>query len=328
VKELPETEHWIGVDLGGTWLRVAISSDRGRFVERVDEKVDKRSANAINKQIVRIARFLCGKHHLEMRTMKGVGIASAGPLVQDKGILVKPVNLPFDIVPLTKPVEEQLDIPACLINDCAGAALGEKMFGAAKGIDNFVYITISTGIGAGAIVNGTLLLGKDGNGHEVGHFVIDYEGKLLCGCGRPGHWEGYCSGRNIPNFVRMRLKDVSIENVKESLLSKMLGGDFSRLAAADLFNAAKKHDNLSLQLINEIGILNAIGVANVINAYDPSLITIGGTVTLKNKQMILSPIRKHVHEYALNRIPRIQITPLGDDVCLYGAVAAAMEYLR
>jgi glucokinase len=328
VKELPKTEHWVGVDLGGTWLRVAISNDKGKFVERVDEEVDKRSADAINKQIVRIVLYLCGKNHLKIHAIKGVGIASAGPLVQDKGILVRPVNLPFDRVPLTKPIAEQLEIPTCLINDCAGAALGERMFGAARGIDNFVYITISTGIGAGAIVNGTLLLGKDGNGHEVGHFVIDYEGKLLCGCGRPGHWEGYCSGRNIPNFVRMRLKDMPIENVKESLLFRMIRGDFSRLATADLFRAAKKHDGLSLQLINEIGILNAIGVANVVNAYDPSLITIGGTVALKNKQMILSPIRKHVHEYALNRVPRIQITPLGDDVCLYGAVAAAMNYLR
>jgi glucokinase len=81
----------------------------------------------------------------------------------ERGILVKPTNMPFDKVLLSEPVKEALGVPACLINDCAAAALGETTFGIARGIENFVYITISTGIGGGAIVNGTLLLGKDGN---------------------------------------------------------------------------------------------------------------------------------------------------------------------
>src|SRR4030067_557708 len=105
-----------------------------------------------------------------------------------KGMLITPPNLPFDVISLTDPLKRELKVPVSLINDCAGAALGETTFGAAKGVENFVYITISTGIGGGAIVNGTLLLGKDGNGHEVGHFVIDYDGRLTCGCGKKGHW--------------------------------------------------------------------------------------------------------------------------------------------
>jgi glucokinase len=247
--------------------------------------------------------------------------------MQEKGVLIKPTNLPFDLVPLTKPVSEKLGVPSCLINDCAGAALGEKTFGAAKELDNYVYITIGTGIGGGAIVNGTLLLGKDGNGHEVGHFVIDYEGRLTCSCGKRGHWEAYCSGRNIPNFVRMRIKDVPQKEARESSLLERLGGDLSKLTAADLFAAAKEVDSLSLRLVNEIGVLNAIGFANVINAYDPSLITVGGTVTLKNKKMVLSPIKKYVKDYAVNRVPKITVTPLADEAGLYGAVAAALKYL-
>jgi glucokinase len=326
VKSLAKDERWIGVDLGGTWVRVVLSDEKGDFIEKTSEPVDKSSPKAISGQIVRVTRFLCSKRGFGVNAVKGIGIASVGPLIQEEGVLIKPPNLPFDYVRLTKPITEELGVPACLINDCVGAALGEKTFGAAKGLDNYVYITISTGIGGGAIVNGTLLLGKDGNGHEVGHFVIDYEGRLTCGCGRRGHWEAYCSGRNIPNFVRMRLKDMAAKTVKQSLLVKRVGGDLSKLVAADLFAAGKQGDNLSLQLINEIGVLNAMGFANVINAYDPSLITVGGTVTLKNRKMILSPIKKHVKDYAINRIPEIMITPLGDDACLYGAVAAALEY--
>lgn len=325
--DLVKEEHLIGVDLGGTWVRVVLSDEKGNFKEKINEKVDKSSSKAISQQIIRIARFLCKKHNLDVTALRGIGIASAGPLNQEKGILVNPTNLPFEHVSLTKPIKKELGIPTCLINDCAGAALGERTFGAAKGLDNYVYITISTGIGGGAIVNGTLLLGKHGNSHEVGHFTIDYNGRLTCGCGKRGHWEAYCSGKNIPNFVRMRIKEMDEKMVKESLLLKRTGGDLSKLSAADLFFAAKNGDNVALQLIEEIGVLNAIGFANVINAYDPSLITVGGTVTLKNKEMTLSPIKKHVKEYAVNIVPKIMVTPLGEDVGVYGAVAAVLEYI-
>jgi glucokinase len=327
VRGLVRGEYWIGIDLGGTWVRVVLSDEKGSFVSKTSEEVDKSSARAISDQMVRLTRFLCNKQDLNTKSLRGVGIVATGPLVQEEGALIHPTAIKFDYVPLTKPVSEELGISSCLINDAAGAALGEKMFGAAKGLENYAYITISTGIGCGAIVNGTLLLGKDGNAHEVGHLVIDYEGRLTCGCGKRGHWEAYCSGSNIPNFIRMRLKDAPKKAVKESLLFKRIGGDLSKLTASDLFAAAKKADSISVKLVEEIGVLNAIGFANVVNAYDPSLITVGGTVTLKNKNMILSPIKKHVKDYVINRIPKIMVTPLGDDVGLYGAIATAQTYI-
>jgi len=125
----------------------------------------------------------------------------------------------------------------------------------------------------------------------------------------------------------MKVKEMPQEVVKRSLLLNRVGGDLSKLTAADLFCAAKKRDDIALNLVNNLGILNAMGFANVISAYDPSLMTVGGTVTLKNKKMILSPIRKYVGRYTVNRVPRIKVTPLGYDVGLYGAVATAMKYL-
>lgn len=318
----------MGVDLGATWVRVVLSNEKGVFLEKMTEHLDTSNPTAISSQIVRLASLLCAKHDLRVNAVKGVGIASAGPMVQEDGVLVKPPNIPFDYVPLSEPISRELGVPVYLINDCAGSVLGERTFGAAKGLDNCVYITISTGIGGGAIVNGTLLLGKDGNSHEIGHFVIDCEGRLMCGCGRRGHWEAYCSGRNIPNYVRMRVKDLPEKTVKESLLFRRMGGDMSKVTAADLFNTAKEADHLSVKLVNEVGVLNAMGFANVINAYDPSLITVGGTVTLKNKRLVLSPIKKHVKDYAINRVPKIIVTPLGGEIGLYGAVAAALKYLQ
>jgi glucokinase len=316
----------VGVDLGGTWTRVALSDANGNLVERTSEKIDTSSPRSVSRQIIRLARFLCHKRGLNASALRGVGIASAGPLIQKEGVLINPANMPFERVPLTEPVSKQLKVPAYLINDCAAAALGEKAFGAATELENYVYVTIGTGIGGGAIVNGTLLLGKDGNAHEIGHLTIDYDGRLVCGCGKRGHWEAYCSGKNIPNFVRMRLEELEKEVVRHSLLFKR-EGDMSKLATADIFRAAKNRDRLSLQLIEEVGRLNAIGFANVINLYDPSLITVGGSVTLNNQEAIMSPIKVHVADYAVNRLPEIRVTPLGKDAGIYGAVAAAQKYL-
>ena len=317
----------MGIDLGGTWVRAVLSDFEGHFVEKVKEKVDKTDSEAVSAQLIRLVRLLCKNHGVGVGALRGVGIASAGPLDMKKGILVNPPNLPFDSIMLTEPLKEELGLPACLVNDCSAAALGESAFGVARGVENFVYITISTGIGAGAIVNGTLLLGKDGNAHEVGHFVIDYQGRLECGCGRRGHWEAYCSGRNMPNYVRMRFKDMGLRNVRTGALWKESRGDLSRLCARDLFSAARRRDKLALKLVAEIGMLNAVGFANVTNAYDPSLITVGGTVVLRNKEAVLSPVKKHVADYAINRVPEIEVTSLGENVGVYGAVAAALKYL-
>jgi glucokinase len=324
--KLVKEKNIIGVDLGGTWVRLALSNEEGLFLGKVQEVVDKSSEEAIVKQIITIIRSLCGKSEVDPTAMKGVGIASAGPLSLKEGALINPTNLPFEYVPLTEPISEELGLPTYLVNDCTAAVLGEREFGAGKGLDNIVYITIGTGIGGGAIVDGCLLLGKDGNAVEIGHLTIDFEGRLKCGCGKKGHWEAYCSGRNIPNFVRMKLEEIDKTIVEKSLIYEKVNGDLSKLTSEILFNVAKEGDKLSLQLVEELGVLNAIGFANVINAYDPSLITVGGTVTLENKRLVLSPIRKYVENYALNRVPKIMATPLGEDAGIFGAVAAVLKF--
>jgi len=323
---LTKEKYIIGVDLGGTWVRLALSDKEGNFIGKVQKGVDTSSEKAIGKQIIGMIRLLCKEGDVDSASLEGVGIAATGPLNLKEGALIKPTNLPFEYIPLTKPIGRELRLPTYLVNDCTAGVLGERKFGAGKGLDNIVYITIGTGIGGGAIVDGRLLLGKDGNAVEIGHLTIDFRGRLKCGCGKKGHWEAYCSGRNIPNFVRMRLEEIDKKTVKKSLLFKKVKGDLSKLSSQDLFNAAKSGDKLSLQLIEETGILNAIGFANVINAYDPSLITVGGTVTLKNKKLVLPPIKKYVKNYAVNRLPKIMATPLGEDVGIYGAVAAVLKF--
>lgn len=326
VRNLLKRKYVIGVDLGATWVRVALSDERGRFVEKARERVDKSSETAISGQIVRLTESTLQKKGISPRHLEGVGIASAGPLDLKEGRIVKPPNLPFAQVHITKPIVKKLNVPTYLINDCTAAVLGERRFGAGKGLDNIVFVTIGTGIGGGAIVDGHLLLGKDGNAVEVGHFTIDSQDRLKCGCGKRGHWEAYCSGKNIPDFIRMRVREIEETRVNQSLLLKSMEGDLSTLTSEDLFAAAKNGDALSLQLVEEIGTLNAIGFANVINAYDPSLITVGGSVVLRNKRLVLPPIREKAKHHVLTRVPKIVATPLAEDVGIYGAIAVVLTF--
>lgn len=315
-----------GMDIGGTYLRGVLSDEQGKFLVEFKEKIDLKSERTIVEQIVRAIRSLCKSKNLKVSALEGIAIASTGPLDMQKGILVNPTNIPFPKVPLTGPVGKELGVPVYLLNDCTAAVLGEREFGAGKGIDDLVYVTIGTGIGGGAIVDGHLLLGKDGNAAEIGHMVVDPSGRLKCGCGKRGHWEAYCSGKNISNFVKMRLEEMDEGTVKNSLLSKHLKGKSLMIESKHLFEAARAGDELSLQLVEEIGTFNAIGIANVVNVYDPSLITMGGSGVLKDRDLVIKPIEEHVGDYARNRIPQISVTPLSEEVGLYGAVAAVLRY--
>jgi len=311
----------IGVDLGGTNVRVAIGDDEGRILAKVSERTDKsRGPEGISEQIARIIHYL-EKKEAKAKKIRGIGIGSAGPLDLKRGGLMKPTNIPYDFIPLVEPLEDTFHLPTYLLNDCSTAVMGERFFGAGKEHENLAYITISTGIGGGIYVDGHLLIGKDGNATEVGHFTIDYEGKLICGCGKRGHWEAYCSGNGIPNYVRLLLSQERQEGIENSLLMQRIGGDLKSLTAKILYDCAKAGDPLSIKLTDEIGVLNSIGFACVTDAYDPSLITVGGSIALRNENLVIDPIRRGVKEHARNRVPEIRITPLGDDVVLYGALA-------
>jgi len=310
----------VGVDVGGTNIRVALGDEKGRIIARISERTEKhRGPEGISKQIARNIHRLIER--IGGKKIEGIGIGSAGPLDLKRGGLMKPTNIPYDFVPLVEPLREEFDLPVYLLNDCSAAVVGERFFGAGKGHENLAYITLSTGIGGGIYVDGHLLIGKDGNATEIGHFTIDYEGRRLCGCGKRGHWEAYCSGNGIPNYVRLLLSEEDPDEVKDSLLMRKINGNLNLLTAKILYDCAKAGDPLSLKLTDRIGVLNAIGFACVIDAYDPSLITVGGSIALRNESLVLSPIRKYVVEHARNRVPGIRITPLGDDVVLYGAIA-------
>ena len=316
-------KYAIGVDIGATYTRVVLADEKARFVDRVKIRTPReKSSIALAKAIISAARDLMQKHGVGDKQLLGIGVGSIGPLDMRRGILIKPANLPVENILIVDPLKSEFGVPTYLVNDCVAAVIGEKFFGEGRDHDNLVYITISTGIGGGVYVNGNLLLGKDGNAHEIGHMVIDAEGKLTCGCGRKGHWEAYSSGSGIPKLARMLALEFPALYERSVLREKNRG--LSQLTSKDVYDAAKAGDEFALKVVEEAGRYNAMGVANVINVYDPSLITMGGSVTLNNVELVLEPIKKLVPLYTINRLPEIKVTTLGDDIGLYGAVALAL----
>lgn len=309
----------VAVDIGATRVRVCVGDAAGELLWR--KAADMPTPSRVDDYVASlVSRVREGFDHAPSgSSIEGIGVASIGPLSLRRGGMTSPANLPYDFVPIVKPLEDSFDKKTFLMNDARAGALGEKNFGAGRGLDNLVYITISTGIGGGAIVDGHLLLGKDGNAGEIGHVIVDPGGKLVCGCGKRGHWEAYCSGKNLPNLATLLAKEKPGGANEAGLLEQA-----PALASASIFGAAARGEPFALRVVKEVGRLNTIGVAAVADAYDPTLITIGGGVALNNTRMILGPIRRLLPKHAINQVPEIRVTPLGDDAGLLGALSLAV----
>jgi glucokinase len=304
--------RYIAVDIGATKIRVC-SGDSGGIFRKISEETDRNHGKmGIPKQIIRILREL-------EPNPKAIGIGSIGPIDLETGTITNTPNYPFNDIPIMEPLRRDFNVPVGILNDCAAAVSGEHTFGAGKDKKNLFYVTFSTGLGGGAIVDGHLLLGKDGNAPEIGHLVIDPRSELVCGCGGRGHWEAYSSGTSIPKFAKILLREKGFNQ-------KMISGE--KLTAKSIFQAAKKGNKIASYIVDRIGEINAIGMADIINAFDPELITIGGSVALNNPDLLIKPIIEGVNEHIINRKPEITITPLGEDIVLHGALSLALELER
>jgi len=312
----------VAVDLGATRVRACVGTNSGKILRRAWRKmVISRNVDDYLAQMTGVMRGAI--RGFSTAELGRICVASPGPLDLKRGLIAHTANLPYTDVPVIEAIEKAFEMEAYLVNDANAAALGEWLRGAGKGHRNVFYLTISTGIGGGAVVDGKLLLGKEGNAAEVGHTTIDSSGKMRCGCGRRGHWEAYCSGTGIPALTRLVWEELG--EARRALSGAKLWTRLDSVSAADVFGEAARGDSFALRVIEEVGRLNAIGVANVADAYDPELVTIGGGVALNNPERVLSPIKKLVGDYAINRVPEVRITPLGDDAGLLGALSITFD---
>jgi glucokinase len=229
--------------------------------------------------------------------------------------LVEPTNIPVGEVPLRGPVSNLLETDEIhLHKDVAAGVIGER-YHAARNPDDMAYLTISSGIGAGIAVDGSILSGWDGNAGEVGHMTVDPTGKMTCGCGHDGHWEAYCSGANIPEYARVLWTEADRPDTSLPIES-------DEFASADVF--AHAGDRFADRVIERLAHWNAHGVANLVHAYAPLVVSVGGAVALNNEELVVEPIRERLEGLVMTNVPEIRLTDFGDDVVVQGALASAL----
>jgi glucokinase len=307
---------YLGIDLGGTQLRVAVADDRGRLrtVVRHPTEAARGRQHVINRIVATVAEALeadgtpTGRVH-------ALGIGLPGPVDPAAGLVISPANLPgFRNVPLNRILTRATRIPSYLHHDAHLAALGEHRRGAARGASELIYVTVSTGIGAGILLRGELYAGAHGIAGEVGHIVVQRDGPL-CTCGNRGCLEAIASGTGIARAAR--------ESSPETPGSALHG--LLQPQAEDVVRAARAGDELATAILENAGTYLGLAMGTLVNLFNPQLIVLGGSV-IKAGQFLLSPMRDSMNASswkAARRGLRIVRPALGDDVGLIGAVEFA-----
>lgn len=306
----------IGIDLGGTKINCALANLEGEVIcsEVATTNAWEGDQAVLNRIITAIEKVL-QKGNKEPKDIKAIGIGSPGPLDAKKGIILESSNLPFKNFNLVGPIKEKFNIPVFLDNDANVAAIGEFMLGAGKGTTNMVYITVSTGVGGGAILNGKIYRGNTSNALEIGHTTIMPDGPT-CNCGNHGCLEALASGTAIGKRA--------VEATESGLDTSL--SNYEKPTAYEVFREAEKGDLVAMDILHRSLTYLGIGVANMINTFDPEMVVIGGGVS-KGGQILFERVSEVAHERALKTlVDSCKIVPagLGTDAGVIGAVALAL----
>ena len=303
--------HTVAVDIGGTHIRVAVYEPDSIIPIAHHRTRSLANEPSVYSRLEKAIEAVWPQSHV-----KAIGIACPGPLDPHTGTILATPNIPeWQNFPLTSKLSEHFGVSAHLDNDANMAGLAEWQFGAGKGHQDVVYLTISTGIGGGVISNGCLLQGFRGMGGELGHMLIDPNGPL-CGCGQRGHIESFSSGPSIARYVKEEL----LAGEKSSLQGEAV------ITAAQVADAARAGDALAISAFERAGHYLGLAVANYLAIFDPSILIFGGGVSQVG-ELLFRPfedsLRKHTfHPHYLDGLV-ITRAALGDDAGLLGALALA-----
>lgn len=302
--------HVIAIDVGGTHLRAAAYAPDSQIPIRVQRV----KTHAPNEKI--FDRMAALVEAIWPAEVDAIGVSSPGPLDSRTGVVMTTPNIKeWQNFPLTANLMKRFGVPAFLDNDANLAGLAEWKFGAGRGHHDVLYLTISTGVGGGVILADRLLQGHHGLAAELGHVTVA-EGRSapICGCGFRGHLEAFSSGTGIERYVAEQLA----AGRKSSLTGKP-----SARAIADAANAG---DKLAIKAYTRAGEYLGIGVANYLHIFDPSIVILGGGVSMSGallREPFDASLRKHVfHPRYLEGLVIAQ-AELGDDAGLLGALALA-----
>lgn len=284
----------IGIDVGGTNVKIALVDGEGKIIysNSVPTYAQMGYEYTVNN-IKQAIRDLMKETNTDAKEIEGIGFDFPGQVDYKTGVVKLAPNIPGWInVPIAQMIEEEFNIPTRIDNDVRCAALGELKFGAGKGCENFVCITVGTGIGSGLVINGQLVRGAANAAGEIGHIKLQMNGGPICGCGDTGCLEAFASGPSIVAMAQEYLK-----GGKSTKFREMAGAD-GEITPYIVAKAAEAGDPVAKRIFEIVGTYIGMGLVSVINLLNPEKVIIGGGVAAAG-DLLLDPIRKTIKERAM-----------------------------
>ncbi|THE15471.1 ROK family glucokinase [Bacillus timonensis] len=314
----------IGIDLGGTTIKLAFITQEGEIITKWEIPTDK-SGDKIIPDISDAIEAKMNELQLKKEQFVGVGMGAPGPVNFEEGVFYKATNLGMkEMFPLKAELEKIIGLPAAVDNDANVAAIGEMWKGAGEGAKDLICVTLGTGVGGGIISNGEVVRGVNGAGGEIGHITSIPEGGTLCGCGKTGCIETIASATGIA-----RLAKEAIQTKNESSLIREQFERTGEITSKDVFEAAAKGDKLAKNIIDHVTYHLGLALSHIANGLNPEKIVVGGGVSKAGEHLLL-PLKKQFKRFAFSRVAdgaEITIATLGNDAGVIGAAYLAKTKL-
>lgn len=305
--------YCIGIDLGGTNIAAGLVDEKGKLLGKASVPTP-RGAEPVADAIAAAAKMTVKEAGVELEQVRSVGLTAPGTIDPGKGIVHRAVNMGLENVPLVDMVSQRLGLPGVLENDANAAALGEYVSGAGRGYGSLLAITLGTGVGAGAVLEGKLYTGFNYTAFEAGHMVT-HRGGRQCNCGRQGCWETYASATGL-----IRSTQEAMEAHPESALWKL--ATLEEVNGKTPFDAADAGDPVAQEVIQEYIEELACGLTNLVNIVQPEVVCVSGGVARQGERL-LAPVREILDREEHNRGGKdrvvLRLAELGDDAGIVGA---------
>lgn len=326
MENIAKVSYLIGIDIGGTTIKMAFVTENGEIHEKWEIPTDTENAGAyIVSDIATSIQDKLFDFAIKKENILSVGVGIPGFVDVEKGLVYQAVNLGWKNYEFVKELQKLIMLPVFIENDANSAALGEMWKGAGKGASNILCITLGTGVGGGVIVNGDVVRGSNGTGGEIGHVVSVPSGGILCNCGKTGCLETIASANGIARMASLRVNEYTNGSLFKLYMSK------KDITAKDVFEAAEHGDVLSNQVVDDICVHLGLALANISNVTNPEKIIIGGGVSNAG-EILISPLKKHFKKFALPRVfegTEFLIAELGNDAGTVGSSwIAKTSYLK
>lgn len=319
------TQRYVGADIGGTNIRAGVVDENGRILgEARRPALAEGGLRAAVERCIEAIEEAIDKAGFTIKDIRAIGLGVAGALKSSEGICVFSPNFADSRgVPILPPINAALGLPSFMLNDVAVQTLGEHTFGAGRGYNNMVMITLGTGIGGGAIIDGDLRIGPTEGFAEVGHMTIEPDGPF-CNCGNRGCWEALAARDAI-----VRRAVTKMQQGRQTAIAETVEYRLGSITPALIARCAEQGDAVAVEVLSGTGYYLGIGIANLIQLYNPEAIIVGGGIAQAGR-MLFEPILRTVRSRAL-MVPasscRILPAQLGDDAGIIGASVLAARGL-